>query len=171
MTVWFDFRKEEYMSKYGLAILFDRAGGSLTETMRDIIVSTEVKSANAKRLICEVRCTWDLFNQRSNCIGMSTYVDSNWKSPDEMLFDKFYHAFMYPYISCYRCSDTLDAMKAIDMDSDGYIDWNEFQVYLQWAMHEYPNTGNVEELLDIVFEKGIIPAMADERNKGTICPR
>lgn len=56
----------------------------------------------------------------------------------------------------------LRALKAINMDNDGYIDWNEFLVYLKWAMRQYPNIKDVDELLSVAFRKGIIPAMQDE---------
>ena len=45
------------------------------------------------------------------------------------------------------------------MHKDGYIDWNEFLVYLKWAMNEYPSIEDVNELLSVAFRKGIIPAM------------
>ena len=54
------------------------------------------------------------------------------------------------------------ALQAINMDNDGYIDWNEFLVYLKWAMRQYPNIKDVDELLSCAFNKGIIPAMRDE---------
>ena len=41
------------MSPAGLALLFDRAGGSLNETMRDVIVTMESNSTNADHLISE----------------------------------------------------------------------------------------------------------------------
>ena len=56
---------------------------------------------------------------------------------DEMLtFDSFYNAFMSPWFSCYRCSDAINGLKVLDMDSDGQVDWAEFRVYLLWAWHQ-----------------------------------
>ena len=49
----------------------------------------------------------------------------------------------------------------IDMDEDGRVDWNEFALYLKWAIRQYPQTMTAEELLSIAFRKGIIPAMQD----------
>ena len=85
----------------------------------------------------------------------------------QCLFDSFYGAFMAPYIGCYACPDAKQAMKAIDMDADGLVDWHEFMVYIKWALHEYPDVKTVDDLLSIAFLKGIIPAMRDEkmRNK------
>ncbi|XP_071487601.1 uncharacterized protein [Diadema antillarum] len=144
-------RREEYMSSVGLAMLFDRAGGSLTERMSDVISKFELKAPNAKRLLQEVRERWDEWDHRDEVQG------------DDMLqFDTFYNGFMAPYFSCYRCSDTKKAWAAIDMDSDGMVDWNEFETYLKWALKEYPDTLEVDELLDITFLKGLIPAMKDE---------
>ncbi|XP_071491076.1 uncharacterized protein [Diadema antillarum] len=149
-------RKEEYMSMVGLALLFDRAGGKMDERMRDAIDQFQVNSPHAKNLLAKVREIWDEWDLTEEGKG------------DEMLqFDSFYNGFMAPYFSCYRCSDTKKALSAIDMDNDGMVDWNEFETYLKWALHEYPNIGDVEELFDITFRKGIIPAMQDEFLKTT----
>ncbi|XP_071491060.1 uncharacterized protein [Diadema antillarum] len=148
-------RKEEYMSMVGLALLFDRAGGSLDEKMRNAIDQFQVNSPHAKNMLDKVREMWDEWDLREG------------KSDDMLQFDSFYNGFMAPYFSCYRCSDTKKALAAIDMDSDGMVDWNEFETYLKWALHEYPNIGDVEELFDITFRKGIIPAMQDESLKAT----
>lgn len=150
-------RKEEYMSPMGIALLFDRAGGKLTEKMSEEISQVKLKDPHHKILIEEIRELWDFWDsaelqQRDNCLQ----------------FDSFYHGFMAPYFGCYRCVDTKQALKAMDMDNDGYIDWNEFMVYIKWALHQYPNVDNADDLLSIVFEKGLIPAMRDEkvRNPG-----
>ena len=47
------------------------------------------------------------------------------------------------------------------MDEDGRVDWNEFALYLKWAIRQYPQTMTAEQLLSIAFRKGIIPAMQD----------
>ena len=139
------------MSLVGLAILFDRSGGSLTEKMRDAIGKMELNQPLATRLIDDVREIWDTWDLKDKAQG------------DEMLeYDSFYNGFMAPYFSCYRCSDTKKALQAIDMDADGQVDWSEFLVYLKWALNEYPNVMNTQELLDITFRKGLIPAMRDE---------
>ena len=83
-----------------------------------------------------------------------------------LTFDSFYDGFMAPYFSCYRCSDTIAGLKSLDMDSDGQVDWSEFMVYLKWALHQYcDDIRTMEDLLDITFRKGLIPAMRDEREK------
>ena len=48
------------------------------------------------------------------------------------------------------------------MDEDGMVDWREFELYLKWAGRQYPDTSTAEELLDIAFRKGLMPAMQDE---------
>ena len=144
-------RKEEYMSAVGIALLFDRAGGKLTAKMAEVIEEAEVKSEHAQHLIEEVRRIWDKWD-----IEEDTEVD------DLLKFCSFYNGFMAPYFGCFICRDTQKALKAIDMDNDGYIDWNEFLVYLKWAIHQYPNIKDADELLSVAFRKGIIPAMQDE---------
>ena len=145
------------MSRVGLAMLFDRAGGHLTEAIRDEIAKVQVQKPCHQRLIEEVRKRWDEWDLREELQN------------DECLeFDSFYNGFMAPYFGCYRCEDTKQALQAIDMDDDGKVDWNEFLVYLMWALNEYPDIKTQEELIDIAFRKGLIPAMRDEMIK-TYC--
>ncbi|XP_071485516.1 uncharacterized protein [Diadema antillarum] len=144
-------RKEEYMSMVGLALLLDRAGGKLNVRMRDAIENFKLKAPHAQSLMAEIRETWDEWDLKDR------------KKRDNMLeFDSFYNGFMAPYFSCYRCWDSKKALSAIDMDNDGAVDWNEFETYLKWALHQYPNIKDADELLDVAFRKGIIPAMRDE---------
>ena len=143
-------RKEEYMSAVGIALLFDRSGGSLTEKMSDTIAAEEPKRVHAQHLIEEIRAMWDEWDLRDGEID------------DKLEFDAFYNGFLAPYFGCYRCDETKLALKAIDMDEDGSVDWNEFCLYLKWAIREYPETPTAEELLSIAFRKGLIPAMQDE---------
>ena len=122
--------------------------------MRDEVAAVELRSSHAQNLIQEVREMWDTWDVRDKVQG------------DDMLeYDSFYNGFMAPYFSCYRCNDSKKAIQALDMDADGQIDWNEFLVYLKWAMRQYPNIENPQDLLDITFRKGLIPAMRDEMIK------
>ena len=143
-------RKEEYMSKVGLAILFDRSGGKLTEAMAKAIEDEKPETLHGEMLIAEIRKLWDVWDLRDG------------KKDDQLEFDAFYNGFMAPYFGCYRCDQTTRALKAIDMDQDGKVDWNEFSLYLKWAIREYPETQDADELLSIAFRKGLIPAMQDE---------
>lgn len=143
-------RKEEYMSAVGIALLFDRSGGSLTEKMSDAIAAEEPKRVHAQQLIDEIRAMWDEWDLRDG------------EKDDKLEFDAFYNGFLAPYFGCYRCDETKLALKAIDMDEDGSVDWNEFSLYLKWAIRQYPETPTAEELLSIAFRKGLIPAMQDE---------
>ncbi|XP_074656968.1 uncharacterized protein LOC141910144 [Tubulanus polymorphus] len=147
-------RKEEYQSPAGLAVLYDRVGGALTEPMGEAINNMKLNSANADRLIAEVRAIWDKWDLRDEVQG------------DDMLeFDSFYNGFLSPYFGCYRCADTKRAIQALDMDADGSVDWKEFRVYLMWAMKQYPQLATAEELIDMAFKGGILPAMRDELTK------
>ena len=144
-------RKEEYMSEAGIAVLFDRSGGALTEYMRDIIVNMKVNSQYGQVLLAQVREIWDKWDLKDEVQG------------DEALeYDSFYNGFMAPYFGCFRCEDTRKGLSALDMDNDGLIDWSDFLIYLKWALNQYPDIDNVEELLSVTFRKGIIPAMQDE---------
>ena len=143
-------RKEEYMSAVGLAILFDRSGGQLTPGMSEVIAQDEPEKSHAQHLITEIRKMWDEWDLREES-----------QQDDALEFDSFYNGFLAPYFSCYRCDETKRALKAIDMDEDGKVDWNEFALYLKWAIRQYPDTKTAEDLLSIAFRKGLIPAMQD----------
>lgn len=147
-------RKEEYSSKMGIAVLYDRAGGKLTTEMAEEISSVELKLQNNIKLLDEVREIWDTWDNRETDRG-----------DDRLQYDSFYNGFMSPYFACYRCDDTRAGLKAIDMDNDGYVDWNEFCVYLKWALRQYPQMEDVDDLLSTTFRKGIIPAMQSEYEK------
>ena len=142
------------MSKVGLINLFDCSGGKLTADMSETISAVKVHDLYHQYLIADIRKIWDEWDvrevvQRDDCLQ----------------FDSFYGAFMAPYIGCYACSDAKQTMQAIDMDADGLVDWNEFMVYIKWALHEYPTLETVDDLLFTAFTKGIIPTMRDEKLK------
>ena len=147
-------RKEEYMSEVGLAILFDRAGGKLTEKMSDVIASVKTENFRHDQLIAQIRKLWDTWDLQDEV-----------QDDERLQFDSFYHGFMAPYFGCYRCDLTKQGLKCMDMDSDGYVDWKEFLVYIKWALRQHPDVPNADELLDITFQKGLIPAMRDEQVK------
>lgn len=144
-----DERKEEANSKVGLAMLFDQSGGTLTDAMSMVIEKDKSHCENIEKLINEIRGRWDVWDARDGI------------KDDQVTFDAFYDGFMAPYFGCYRCEDTRRGLKAIDMDCDGMVDWREFALYLKWAGRQYPETKTSEQLLDIAFRKGVIPAMQD----------
>ena len=143
-------RKKEYMSAVGLAILFDRSGRNLTQKMSEVIAQEELKKVHAQELIAEIRAMWDKWDLRDS------------KRDDKLEFDAFYNGFMGPYFGCYRCDETKLALKAIDVDAEGTVDWEKFALYLKWAIRQYPEIETTEDLLSIAFRKGLIPAMQDE---------
>ena len=145
------------MSRVGLANLFDRSGGSLTEAIRDEIEKVELKRPHHQLLIADVRKRWEAWDLRPEGCD------------DCLYFDSFYNGFMAPYFGCYRCEDTKQALQAIDMDNDGYIEWSGFLVYLKWALREYPDIATQEQLVDIAFRKGLMPAMRNELVKAEYC--
>ena len=99
--------KEEYMSEMGLAVLFDRSGGAITETMRDVIDKVEVQQVRHKELLEKVRAMWDTWDLQE---------DSELQGDECLEFDSFYNGFMAPFFGCFRCDDTRKGLSAIDMD-------------------------------------------------------
>ena len=146
--------KEEYMSRYGIMMLFSRAGGQPTEEMVKEIHEVETKNAAHRELIKEVRFLWDDWN--------SDDTESQ-KPPggDSMEFDLFYDSFMAPYFGCYRCVDSKKALMTLDMNHDGDVDWTEFLYFIKWALNTYPHTATADDLLSVVFEKGLMPLVRE----------
>ena len=145
-----DSRKEEYNSQAGLAMLFDQAGGKLTPKMAEVVNETTENSKHITALIDEIQVDWKLWDLKDG------------EDDDQITFDNFYKGFMAPYFGCYRCEDSQVALRCMDMDTDGTIDWFEFKTFLVWAGRQYPEVANTQQLLDNAFRKGIIPAMKDE---------
>ena len=100
----------------------------------------------------QLREMWDTWDIRDDVQG-----------DDCLQYDSFYNGFLSPYFGCFRCEDTRQAMQAIDMDADGLVDWNEFMVYIKWALRQYPRIDNIDELLSVAFNKGLIPAECEMR--------
>ncbi len=149
-----DNRKEEYMSHVGLAMLFDRTtGGKLTEKMSKIINEAEQLEEPHKKLLREVRDIWNEWDLKE--IG-------EMKGDGKLEFYSFYNGFMAPYFGCYECEAAKKGLQAIDMNEDNFVNWDEFCVYLKWALREYPKICEVDDLLETAFQKGLIPAMQDE---------
>ncbi len=160
-------RKEEYMSKAGIAILFDRAGGKLSAEMGDIVANDKVALKYHQELIDDIKQIWDKWDDKE---GKRRPRKRGGRRPGRkgdgvLSFDSFYAAFMAPYFGCYRCDDTKKAFTSIDMDADGSVDWNEFLAYLKWALRQYPDIKTADDLVQIAFQKGIIPAMRDIKLK------
>jgi Ca2+-binding EF-hand superfamily protein len=105
-------------------------------------------------LIADVRKIWDTWDLKEK---------DGETNDDRLEFDSFYNGFMAPYFGCFRCEDTRLGLRALDMDHDGDVDWSEFLVYLKWAVREYEDIKDADELLAVVFRKGIMPAMRDHR--------
>ena len=105
--------------------------------------------------------------------AMKEHVISN----DFLTFDKFYHGFMQPYFGCYRCQVTKNALKVLDVNNTGTIEWHEFCTYIDGTLNQYHDlilgthakVSGIDEMaqlcLKLTFEKGIIPAMRDRVNE------
>ena len=143
-------KKEEYMSDVGIAVLFKRAGGSLTAEMTGRLEKHNMEYKIHKKLIEEVREIWDTwhFDKESDRETLSYF--------------SFYSAFMSPYFSSYSNADVGRPLKAMNLVNESGIPWKEFSIYLKWALSEYPDTATAEDLLSTAFTKALIPIMQTE---------
>ena len=179
--------KNEYDSQYGLLMLFERSGGKLTEAMSKELKNIESKSASHKDIKDKVKKLWDSYakqddgklklnkkrrkkrNKKNKKHKKKDKTESKEDGDDNknendcttLSFDRFYHGFMQPFFGCYRCQVTKTALKSIDFDEDDVVDWDEFAIYIDWALRQY-DIGNASECIEYAFEKGIIPAMRDD---------
>ena len=147
--------KQEYMSSAGLALLFERAGGKLTEAMADTVAAAKNSSHVYEELVKEVHEIWDHWD----------IDDESCKKKDSLSFHSFYNGFMSPYFGCYECEESKKALEVIDLHCDGVVEWDEFCLYLKWALNEYPDISTSHELVSVAFRKGIIPIMQKELHK------
>jgi len=150
LTIAAEGRHEEYNSEVGLAMLFDQAGGKMTEEMAMKVAEGTRNSKYIDGLITLIKKEWDEWDNSDGCRN------------DKLSFEDFYNGFMAPYFGCYRCKDSVQGLKTLDVDGDGGIDWLEFKYFLVWAGRQYPRVESAQELLNIAFSKGLIPAMYDE---------
>ena len=148
--------KDEYMSRYGIIMLFTRSGGIPNEDMLAEMEEIKVKKASHEQIIQEIRKHWDSWNSEDRASEVTG---------DAMPFDLFYHSFMAPYFGCYRSVDSKTALMAMDMNSDGDVDWHEFLYFIKWALNAYPDIAGIDETLTVVFEKGIMPLVRDIKMK------
>ena len=83
---------------------------------------------------------------------------------DSLDYSRFYDGFMAPFFGCDQCEQTKKAFALLEMDKGNVVDWNEFLLFLKWAFDEHQkDIGNVLDLLDVTFRKGIIPAIRDRQ--------
>ena len=146
-------RKEEYMSPVGLALLFDRAGGHLNAKMRNVIDKWDISTPYWEVLRSQLRNIWD---------ELDGSEETSQQGDDALEFDTFFQRFLKPYYPTIKSGDARKALKALDMDNDGKVEWSECMVYVKWAIYEYPDISDLEELLSVTFKKGLFMAMQDE---------
>ncbi len=137
--------KEEYTSDEGLALLFERAGGTPTGRIAEVIEKAKPRFPFQNELLKQVKVEWDKCGPK--------------KENDSLDYSAFYHCFMAPYFRHYDCDKTRNALEALDMYTNHEIEFREFCVYLKWALRQCPEIATTKQLLNIAFQKGLIPAM------------
>lgn len=152
-------RKEEYMSETGIALLFNRAGGKLTKSMRKVIEKSQLNGAQADSLVDEVKRIWIEWGSEEIT-----------PQKQQLSFNSFFYGMMEPYFDGFDRDEAQTALKALDLNLKGFIGWDDFSVYLKWATRQYPELTSVDDLLSITFRKGLIPVM-HEANQKLNCAR
>ena len=142
--------KEEYASEMGLALLFNRSGGQLTEKMSQAIAKVEDKQQHHKAIIIEIKKLWDFWNAQQKC-----------KRDGCLEFDLFYHGFLNSYLGLYRYKGSKKALQAMYKNNGVYVEFEEFMVYVKWALRQHPEVLTADETLEIAFQKGLLPAMRE----------
>ena len=143
-------RKEEYYSSMGIALLFDRSCVKLTEAMENAIEKVKLSAPHHDAIVREIRAEWDNWDR----------TEKN-RSDGKLKFDSFYDGFLQPYFGCSRCPETKQALRAMDMDIDCTVDWMEFVVYIKWALRHYPEMSNADDVVEVAFQQGLLPATLD----------
>ena len=146
-------RKEEYMSPVGLALLFDRCGGRLNVKMKNIIDRWDMSTPHWEVLRSQLRIIWDELDKSEK---------PSQQDDDALEFETFFGRFLKPYHPTIAYRDARKALKALDMDKDGKVEWSEFMVYIKWAVYEYSDISDLEELLSVMFKKGLFMGMESE---------
>ena len=128
------------------------APGRLTEKMRHAIAKVEANQQRHKDIVEEIKGLWEEAQEGSR-----------------LNFDTFYHGIIAPYLGLlYHCKSTKKTLRDLDLCTDGYVDWDEFKVYIKWALHRCPEVATAHETLEIAFQKGLLPALRDANHVAPI---
>jgi hypothetical protein len=145
--------KFDYNHSSGLGMLYERAGGNLTPGMcARIMASFSDEEYTNHPLIRELKELWDMVGGCS-----SSSLD----------YELFYEGFLGRYFQNFGTKSCQSALRVLDADGDERIHWNEFKTRAQWILFELKldPPQNVEELIDELFEKLLLPMM---KAKGAI---
>lgn len=136
--------KEEYNSKAGLSMLFDRAGGQMTPAMAAAVDESTKTGPHIAMLIQQVKDDWDQYDSDQD---------------DRISFHHFFEGFMGPYFSHAPLKEISSGLQCIDMDKDQRVSWWEFRHFLLWAGRQHPGVATARELLDVAMVDGLRRAM------------
>lgn len=145
-------RKEEYTSSTGIAMLYQRATGTITETMTEVILTEKAHCPHQQRLLDESK---KIFEE------LSDNPESN-----KVDFAGFYAGYAQAYFGCFTCDVTRSVLDVIDADDDGTIEWDEWRFWLLWALRQYPAITNIDELHEHVFRHGLLPLYLKMKKPG-----
>ena len=73
-------------------------------------------------------------------------------------FRAFYDLFMARYLGCYSCEQARLAWQFFDSNRDGTLEWTEFNQWLRWTLHQFPQINECPyALLDTLVNKVVMP--------------
>eukprot|EP00928_Gymnodinium_smaydae_P078624 TRINITY_DN62737_c0_g1_i1.p1 TRINITY_DN62737_c0_g1~~TRINITY_DN62737_c0_g1_i1.p1 ORF type:complete len:819 (+),score=97.70 TRINITY_DN62737_c0_g1_i1:62-2518(+) len=142
----------EYTSAVGLGTLYERAGGTITKSILDVIISQLGElSGRQSELLKELRDLWSSVSQGE---------ESDRLSPSD-----FYEGFMGRYFGTPSAPNTQACLAVLDKDSNGFISWKEFAWRGQFVLRQF-EPSSVDELLDGIFEHLLLPMLKSKHAIG-----
>ena len=120
--------EQEHTSPLGLALLWQATYGSFTPAMRTVVEKYDKHLAQHEELLREAETVFMDYVKEEDDTAAST-----------LEFDRFYEAYLRPYVGCFTCPRTRFVLDAIDCDDDGNVQWAEWRSWCIWALHEYPD--------------------------------
>ena len=120
--------------------------------MHDAIAKVEANQQHHKDIVEEMKGLWEEA-QEGSCLNFYT----------------FYHGIIAPCLGLlYHYKNTKKTLRDLDLCTDGYVDWEEFKVYMKWALHRCPEVATADETLEIAFQKGLLSALRDANHVAPI---
>jgi len=150
-----DNMEREHTSALGLAFLWKDTFGSYEAGMEQLAEKNDKHYAEHQQMLKDAEA---IFND---------YLAEDDSADTAMPFDKFYEAYLRPYVGCFTCPRTRFVLDAIDLDHNGDVTWDEWRTWCLWALRQYPDEiGNADDLHNVVLRQAILPLSLSQASSG-----